>query len=96
MALEDGGTRFPSMVLVIPIRRFTGVSSLNPSIAIEAFEPRKMGKNLSPKLGNLGLANFVFRYGCRHRRDLNVEFGLLAFGPLTLARGLEHVFYSAA
>jgi len=92
MALEDGGTRFPSMVLVIPIRRLAGVPGLNPSIAIEAFEPSKMGKNFSPKLGNLGLADFVFRHGCRHRRDLNVEFGLLAFGSLTLARGLEHVY----
>ena len=91
MALEDGGTRFPSMVLVIPIRRLAGVPGLNPSIAIEAFEPSKMGKNFSPKLGNLGLADFVFRHGRRHPRDLNVEFGLLAFGLLTLARGLEHV-----
>ena len=82
------------MALVIPIRRFAGVPSLNPSIAIEAFEPREMRKNFSSELGNLGLADFVFRHGCRHRRDLNVEFGLLAFGPLTLARGLEHVFYS--
>ena len=51
-----------------------------------------MRKNFSRALGNLGLADFVFGHGCRNRRDLNVEFGLLAFGPLPLARGLEHVY----
>jgi hypothetical protein len=81
MTLEDGGTRFPAMTLVIPIRRLAGVAGLDPRIAIEAFEPREMRKNALRALGNLGLADFVRRHGCDDRRDLNVEFGLLAFGP---------------
>ena len=85
VALEDGGTRLPSMALVIPIRRLAGVQSLNPSIAIEAFKPGEMGKNFSSALGNLGLADSVFGHGRRDRRDLSVELGLLAVGPLPLA-----------
>ena len=92
MALEDGGTRFPSMALMIPVRRFAQVAVIDPGIAIKAFEPREMRENFPRALGNLGLADFVFRHGCRHRRDLNVEFGVFAFGLLTLARDFKHVF----
>ena len=92
MALEDGGTRFPSVVLMIPVRRFAQIAVINPGVAIEAFEPREMRENFLRARGNLGLANFVWRHGYGHRRDLNVELGLVDFGPLTLARGLEHVY----
>ena len=80
MALEDGGTRFPSMVLVIPVRRFAGVAGLDPSIAEEAFQPLEMRKNFSRVLDTLGSADLVLRHGCRHRRDLNLEFDPLAVG----------------
>ena len=96
MALEDGGTRFPSVVLMIPVRRFAQIAVINPGVAIEAFEPREMRENFLRARGNLGLADFVWRHGYGHRRDLNIELGLVDFGPLTLARGLEHVFYSTA
>src|SRR5262245_64423408 len=91
MALEDGGTRFPSSVLMIPDRQFAQVAVIDPGIAVEAFEPWEMGENFSRALGNLGLADFVFRHGCRHRRDLNVKFDFLVLGLPALARGFKHV-----
>jgi hypothetical protein len=61
MALEDGGTRFPPMTLMIPVRRFAQVAVIDPGIAIKAFEAREMRENFPRALGNLGLADFVFR-----------------------------------
>lgn len=55
MALEDGGSRFPPMTLVIPIWRLAGVAGLDPGIAIETFEPRQMRENGLRTLGNVVL-----------------------------------------
>ena len=51
-----------------------------------------MGKLLRASLVISAWQILRSRHGCRDRRDLNVELGLLAFGSLILARGLEHVY----